>query len=266
MSEIAKTIAPFHSFKNSLSHRPPAKRVAWCGCNPAMAGFENNQSSEECMESPVQFQDNEDLAFFGKVNASISHELKNVLAIISETAGLLGDLTQKAARNGKIDLELIHTCSNDIVEEIQRGFATIKHMNRFAHSVDNAIESVDLIEVLKLMINLAGFLSYAGKVRFDPEEQIDRMLRTCPFRLQNLIYQTLVFAFESTGPDGEIQVSMQRETNGDARFIFSGLGSKSSGPFPADKTKIIAESIGADIHAAEDLQSIDIRVPQLSEK
>jgi len=218
------------------------------------------------MESPVEFQNNEDLTFFGKVNASISHELKNILAIISETAGLLGDLTQKATRDGKIDLELINTCSNDIVEEIQRGFTTIKQMNRFAHSVDNAVESVDLIEVLKLMIHLAGFLSYASKVRFDSEEQIDRMIRTCPFRLQNLIYQTLVFAFESAGPDGEVQVSMQRETNGDARFTFSGLESKSNRSFPADQTKRIAESIGADIHATDDSRSIHIRLPQFSEK
>ena len=149
------------------------------------------------MESPVEFQNNEDLTFFGKVNASISHELKNILAIISETAGLLGDLTQKATRDGKIDLELINTCSNDIVEEIQRGFATIRHMNRFAHSVDHAVDNVDLIEVLQLMISLTGFLSYASKVRFDGAEPADRLIRTCPFRFQNLIYQTLVFAFES---------------------------------------------------------------------
>ena len=31
------------------------------------------------------------LQFFGKVSASISHELKNVLAIINENAGLLED-------------------------------------------------------------------------------------------------------------------------------------------------------------------------------
>ncbi len=43
------------------------------------------------MNSPIEFQNNEDLVFFGKVNASISHELKNILAIISEAAGLLND-------------------------------------------------------------------------------------------------------------------------------------------------------------------------------
>ena len=218
------------------------------------------------MESPVAFQGNQDLTFFGKVSASISHELKNILAIISETAGLLGDLTQKAMRDGKIDLELINTCSNDIVEEIQRGFATIKNMNRFAHSVDKAIDSVDLVDLLKLMINLSGFLSFASKVRFDAADPIDPMIRTCPFRLQNLIYQTLVFAYESVGPEGEISVSMQRQPNGEAQFIFSGLGSKSTRPFPADETKKIAASIGAEIQAAGDSALIHIRLPQLEEK
>jgi signal transduction histidine kinase len=221
---------------------------------------------EECMQSQVEFQNSEDLTFFGKVSASISHELKNIMAIISETAGLLGDLTQKGARDGKIDLPLINSCSNDIVEEIQRGFATIKHMNRFAHSVDHAIESVDLIDVLELMINLTGFLSFSGKVSFDPAPQTDRIIRTCPFRLQNLIYQALVFAFKSTGPDGEIRVAIERETDGGARFIFSGLGSKSSERFPADETKKIAASIGAEIHAAEGANLINIYVPQFKEK
>ena len=32
------------------------------------------------------------LQFFGKMTASISHEIKNVLAIINENAGLLEDL------------------------------------------------------------------------------------------------------------------------------------------------------------------------------
>ncbi|MBU1610420.1 MAG: hypothetical protein KKC99_01110, partial [Proteobacteria bacterium] len=32
------------------------------------------------------------LAFFGRMNAHISHELKNIFATISETSGLLVDL------------------------------------------------------------------------------------------------------------------------------------------------------------------------------
>ncbi|NNG12708.1 MAG: sensor histidine kinase, partial [Halobacteria archaeon] len=38
----------------------------------------------------------QELRYFGKVTASISHELKNVLAILNEHTGLLQDLTAMA--------------------------------------------------------------------------------------------------------------------------------------------------------------------------
>lgn len=217
------------------------------------------------MNSAIEIQNNEDLAFFGKVNASISHELKNILAIISEAAGLLHDLTEMLTKGESVAPEMLMTCSKDIVEEIQRGFVTIKQMNTFSHSVDEALKSVNLIEVLDLMINLAGFLSFASKVRFDPPEEAAPMVLTCPFRLQNLIYQVLVFAFESVGPDGEIQVSIHPQNNGSARITFSGLGSMNAPTFPVDKTKHIAESIGAEICVTGDSQGFDILVPQIIE-
>jgi len=217
------------------------------------------------MDNTIEFKNNDDLAFFGKVNASISHELKNILAIISEAAGLLQDLTEMVARGQKIELEMLKTCSQDIVEEIQRGFTTIKQMNTFSHSVDVPLKSVNLIEVLDLMINLAGFLSFASKVRFDPPQDEASIVSTCPFRLQNLVYHTLVFAFKSVGVDGEIQVAVHRETNSSARIAFSGLGTEGGLPFPSEETKNIAASIGAEIRMADDSQAIDILVSQFSE-
>jgi nitrogen-specific signal transduction histidine kinase len=217
------------------------------------------------MNSVIEFQNNEDLAFFGKVNASISHELKNILAIISEAAGLLNDLTEMATKGQNFELEMMKTCSQDIVEEIQRGFTTIKRMNVFSHSMDNPLKRVNLIEVLDLIINLAGFLSFASKVHFDPPVGAAPIVLTCPWRLQNLIYQTLVFAFESVGPDGEIEVSLHPQKNGSARVTVSGLGSKSARKFPLDKTIQIAESISAEIGVTDDSQAYDILVPQFIE-
>jgi signal transduction histidine kinase len=217
------------------------------------------------MSSVIEFQNNEDLAFFGEVNASISHELKNILAIISEAAGLLNDLTEMATKGQNFELEMINTCSKDIVEEIQRGFATIKQMNTFSHSVDDLLKRVNLTEVLDLMINLAGFLSFASKVHFDPPQETAPIVLTCPWRLQNLIYQALVFAFESVGPDGEIQVSLHPQKNGSARITFSGLGSKNARKFPVDKTIQIAKSISAEIGVTDDSQAFDILVPQFIE-
>jgi signal transduction histidine kinase len=217
------------------------------------------------MNSAIEFQNNEDLVFFGKVNASISHELKNILAIISEAAGLLNDLTELATKGQNFKLEMMKTCSQDIIEEIQRGFGTIKQMNIFSHSMDDSLKRVNLIEVLGLMINLAGFLSFAGKVRFDPPEEAAPIILTCPWRLQNLIYQSLVYAFESVGPDGEIQVSLHPQKDSSVRITFSGLGTKSARTFPVDQTRQIAASINAEIGMTGDSHVLDILVPHLIE-
>jgi signal transduction histidine kinase len=214
------------------------------------------------MSSDIKLQDSDDLVFFGKINASISHELKNIFAIISEAAGLLNDLTNIASEGGDLDLEMIRTCSQDIVEEIQRGFATVKQMNTFSHSVDHPIKSVNLVEVLDLVINLAGFLSYAAKIRFEHSEAPASNVTTCPWRLQNLVYQILVFAFESVGPDGEIQISLCSQESGGGRITFSGLGSKSSGRFPVDEAKRLAASIDAEISVSGDYRTLDILMPQ----
>ena len=88
--------------------------------------------------------DYDSLKFFGRVNASISHELKNIMAIISESAGLLSDLSDMAATGSPIDPNMLKNTAESIMEEIQRGFATIRQMNRFSHSVDNPIVNVDL--------------------------------------------------------------------------------------------------------------------------
>ena len=60
------------------------------------------------------------LQFFGKVSASISHELKNVLAIINENAGLLEDLTLAAQRGKAIDPERLNRTAGNFLKQIHR--------------------------------------------------------------------------------------------------------------------------------------------------
>jgi signal transduction histidine kinase len=214
------------------------------------------------MNNAIEIQNNQDLAFFGRISASISHELKNIFAIISETAGLLGDLTALAEKGKKIDLDMFKTCSQDIEEEIQRGFVTIKKMNTFSHSMDTPVKKVNLMDVVELMINISGFLSYASKVRINPPEGAAPMILTCLFRLQHLIYQALVFAFKAAGPEGEIQVSICPEKDGSVRIAFSNLGKLRAGQFPDDEIIAIADSIAAKICVADDFQTFDILVPE----
>ena len=84
------------------------------------------------------------LQFFGKMSASISHEMKNVMAIINENAGLLEDLTVMAEKGMPIDPQRLRTQASRIMKQIRRGDDIIKGMNRFAHSVDEPWRQVEL--------------------------------------------------------------------------------------------------------------------------
>ena len=214
------------------------------------------------MNNTTDFENNDDLAFFGKVNASISHELKNNMAIISEAAGLLKDLTEMATKGQTIELEMLKSCSEDIIDEIQRGFTIIKNMNKFSHSVDDPVKQVNLADVIDMMVAISKYLSFASKVGFDPIPEQTSAVLTCPFRLQNLIYQALVFAFESAGPDSQIVVELQPQPSGSVHISFSGLGSGNNRSFASDKTKTIAASIGIDIREAANLDSFELVVPE----
>jgi signal transduction histidine kinase len=217
------------------------------------------------MSNGTGFDGREDLVFFGKISASISHELNNVMAIISEAAGLLEDLTKIAQKGDPFQLDMLQKCSRDILEEIHRGFDTIQQMNRFSHSVDDYVKQINLTEVITLIIHIAGFLSISAKVRFDPPLDVDSTIVTCPFRLQNLIYQAFVYAFESVGPTGEIRVGTTNQENGSMCISFSGLGAKSLRPFPADETLKVAASIAAEIRLSKNSRKMDIVVPKRME-
>ena len=214
------------------------------------------------MNDAIEVVKNRDLAFFGKINASISHELKNILAVISEASGLLNDLAGLAERGKKIDMGMLRTCSADIEEEIQRGFATIEGMNAFAHSVDRSIASVSLVDLVRLMVNIGSYLSDACKVNVNVAENAEYQILTCPYRLQHLIYMALVFSYRTTTPEAEISVSFHSEANGDVRISFSDLGETIDAKFAVEEFSAVAGSLHAEIRPPDDSGSFDIIFPK----
>ncbi len=218
------------------------------------------------MNDELNYINTENLKFFGKVNASISHELKNILAIISETAGFLNDLTELAKQGKELKLPLLENCSNSIAEEIQRGFTTIKQMNRFSHSVDVPVMDVNLVETLDLMTGLSGFLSFASNVRIEHKGKDIKTISTSPFLLQNLIYQILCFAYESAGPTGEIRIHLSTENDKGVLLSFFNSAQMPSGKFPDEKMEKTAGALGVEFKENHSLYELNIFIPYVFEK
>jgi hypothetical protein len=190
------------------------------------------------------------LRFFGAVNASISHELKNIFAIISETAGFLNDLTQLSKQGKPFDLSLLENCSNSIAEEIERGFDTIRQMNQFAHSVDHPVDGIQVSDAVVLAVKLTGFLSFARKTRLDdslkaPSKSKDGSVITSPFLFQTLIYRTLSALYRALDTSAELTLSLRDSDPSSVTLFFSHDRPADLTGFPDARTAEVAEVLQA---------------------
>ena len=96
------------------------------------------------MEKQVGAVCAEGLSFFGKTSRLISHELKNVLAIISETTGLLDELVELSEEGLELKPGKLRSLSESVLEEIERANDIVRSMNAFAHGVDELFGEIDI--------------------------------------------------------------------------------------------------------------------------
>ncbi|EFK06089.1 histidine kinase A domain protein [delta proteobacterium NaphS2] len=188
-----------------------------------------------------------ELQFFGKMTASISHEIKNVMAIVNESAGLLEDYTVMAEKGMPIDPSRLKTVSQRVATQIQRADVIIKNLNRLAHSVDEFEKSAGIMETLELAVALTGrFADMRGvKLDFQPPSDFPTVI-TSPFHLLDLIWQVLDFAMDATGT--EKTVGLTFETNPASVDVrFNGIGNATAPPSAA-KTAALLSILGAKMH------------------
>jgi hypothetical protein len=92
-------------------------------------------------------REREGLEFYSALAASVTHELNNVLSIIDQAAGLLGDLVAGAGAGRDIDPQRLKTTQERINRQVRKGVEIVRRFNRFAHSPDDHEGSFDLGEI-----------------------------------------------------------------------------------------------------------------------
>ena len=125
-----------------------------------------------------------ELAFFGKIAAGVTHELRNVLAIINESNGLMSDLIAMSKNMPFPHQDRFQRSIKKIEEQVRRGVELTGRFNRFSHSMDNPVASVDLNEIVELTVALAQRFARLKHVELIHSACSKVMLLTDPFLLQ----------------------------------------------------------------------------------
>lgn len=132
------------------------------------------------------------LRFFGAMTASISHELKNCLAIINEQAGLLKDMVRQAERGRELDQARLGRLAESVKGQIARSDAIIRSMNRFAHSVDALWQPANLGDLVPLAATLFRRMAERRNIQIQTElPEQDLTVSTSPFFLLGMIWLCL---------------------------------------------------------------------------
>ena len=187
--------------------------------------------------------------FFGKMSASISHEIKNTLAIINDKAGLLEDYTLLAGQGRPIDPERVKSLAGEIMKQIQRADGLVKRMDRFAHSTDDPLKMIDLRETLELITSIAGRLASMREAQVDlvlPDHPV--MVVTNPFLFENLIWSCLEFLLLENHKTIRIIPEMMSD---DIRIRLIGqfaFPDTPGRPFPSGKEGALLTSLKAELH------------------
>lgn len=154
------------------------------------------------------------VVFFGEISASISHEIKNSLAIMNENAGLLEDLSLMVQKGIALDPERVMALSGRITKHIKIADQTVKKMNEFAHSVDTPLRRVDILEILELISALGKrhASSHGVTIELLPQDKTVSIISN-PFELMNLIWMVMKYSFKHPGHDKKITVFTDKKEN-----------------------------------------------------
>lgn len=118
-------------------------------------------------EDDMEELENREAAFLGKLTAVITHELRNVLAIIKETSGLAEDVLAMNDQGPSPQGERLSKALSGIGRQVQRGNELIDGLNHLAHTPDTSEAQVQLNDQAAQMSVLAQRIAKQKKVSLE---------------------------------------------------------------------------------------------------
>jgi len=144
-----------------------------------------------------------EIAFFGKITAGTTHEIKNVLAIIQESSGLMEDIIDVTENGAFPHKDKFIKSLNRIRGQIQRGIDITSRLNWFAHSSDHSPTNLDLNEITEQMVLLASrFARLKNVVLESSPSDPPLIIKSDPVSLEMALFESieiLLNVIESTG-------------------------------------------------------------------
>jgi C4-dicarboxylate-specific signal transduction histidine kinase len=175
----------------------------------------------------VSNRDLSETAFMGKITAGVTHEMKNVLAIIRESAGLMEDLLGLAKDDSFPAREKFLKILSKIGDQVTRGVNLSDALNQFAHGPDQPVATVDMNRLIDQLVFLCQRFALSKRLtlKYVPHDQ-PLLFRCEVLKVQMTIFRGIDLLLNVADP-GAI-LTIRPTTQGDDKvaveFLSEGNG------------------------------------------
>ncbi len=207
-------------------------------------------------------------AFLSIMTASATHEVRNVLAIIKESAGLIEDMVHVFAKRGQLDQEKVYRAVDRIDTQVKRGADLLTNLNRLSHSLDQEEAAVELNQEVEQLVFLSQrFARRKGHRVVAHAKESEADVAVHPLHLQMALFSAMERCLEELPEGAAISVGVVRSEEGPA-VEFSGrpgdgteIGSPAEGDAWSDLTALV-ESIGGRLERSSSGFGLRILFPE----
>jgi C4-dicarboxylate-specific signal transduction histidine kinase len=209
-----------------------------------------------------------EMAFLGKITASMTHEIKNTLAIIQESSGLLSDLITLSQEGSFPHKDKFLRVLGNINDQVNRGVDITTRLNQFAHSMDEPLISVNVADLLGRVVLLMRRLAKRQGIELTAEAaDRDLSLMSDPFRLQLVLASVIEELAGSLGSGAAIalqtasaprEVTIFLEVRGAAKPGWQGLANTL---FPGLKEVLEILRAGLAVSSAPGREGVVMTIP-----
>lgn len=169
--------------------------------------------------------DNEDAAFVARVTASTTHEIRNVLAIVKESAGLIADMVQVCDESGALTKERFERVVSRIDAQVNRGAELITSLNHFAHTLDKSDGAVDLNSEVEQIAFLSQRTARQRNHTVEVAPPVEcSVVAVNPFRLHMVLFAAVECCMDQMAEAGTVVLRSVREREHPAVEIVGRIG------------------------------------------
>ncbi|MFO8175629.1 MAG: hypothetical protein R6T96_15180 [Longimicrobiales bacterium] len=214
---------------------------------------------------------NPEAAFLAIMTAGATHEVRNVLAIIKESAGLIEDMVYLFEKKGKLDREKLHRAVDRIDTQVKRGADLLTSLNRLSHTLDSDTTPLELNEEVAQV----GFLSQRFARKQGHQVSVRSLDKGLPLTLNQLhLHMALFSAMDlllETLTEGATVEMRVVERGGVAAVEFQGTQGGESPPVGDFAEEGLAgvrtwvRAVGAEMQGLDDGFGLRILFPETTE-